>query len=225
MARLEARAHHDSEGELEKTAVERHIAEVPFRSFVSQLTDYHSFRAAPRERVSISGAIETLRSDGQKYGLTFHKTPTFEEQRHVIHALANARDFAHTHDSATKLLSQLDDMEMAIKAKKLDSGVQSERMEKLTIMRKHVLMTVNDVEPKLLEWAFDAAERLIEQAKAEKKMPAVVDLQTQIASLLLSQKYYVVTAKQFIDMKEEVDRVAQRLAYDEIIKEGKRKSF
>jgi len=42
--------------------------------------------------------------------------------------------------------------------------------------------------------------------------------------MLLAQKYYIVTVKQYMDMKEEIDRVAVRLVYDEIIKESKRKT-
>src|SRR3989304_857697 len=224
MAGLEARARRGSEGEFEKVSVEKHIAEAPFRTFLSQLGDYHSFRAAPRERVSINSAIDLLRHQGKKYGLNFHRAPTFEEQRHVIHALASARDFAHVHDSAPKLLAQLDDLELRTKAKKLHAQVEKERMGKVDTMRKHVLLTVNSAEQGLVEWALNASQRLIEQAKEEKKMDLVRALQTHIASMLLAQKYYIVTVKQYMDMKEEIDRVAVRLVYDEIIKESKRKT-
>lgn len=222
MAGLEARARRGAEGEMEKVSVEKHIAEGPLLVLRAQLSNYHSFRAAPRERVSINDAIETLRINGKKFGWHFHETPTFEEQRQVIHALAYARDIAHVHDSAPKILVQLDEIDATVTAKNLHKDVEDDRLENTDAIRRHLLLNVHVAEKSSLTRVFATAEKLIEQAKKEKKMQLVNNLQTLIASLLLSQKYYVATLKQFIEVKEEIDRVAQRLSYDEIIRESKK---
>ncbi len=222
MAGLEEHVRRGSEGDLERAAVEGHIAEAPLRVFRSELIDYHSFRARPRERVSIDDAIETLRTQGKRFGWYLHDKPTLEEQKYVIHALGRARNIAHIHDSAPKVIQKLDDIDTEIKAKDLDKEVQSKRLRATDIMRQKLLLNVLPAEKKDIEWTLFTSEKLISQVKGEKKKIAIVaDLQTLLASLLLAQKYYFVTFEQYIDIKEEISRVAQRLAYDEIIKESK----